>query len=83
MLADLQLCFDFTYPKAAGEAFAELRDQWGSIGERRLQRMLRRLEAERRVIAVGVRYADGFRCGSDGYIRARTETVNKNRSARL
>ena len=67
---DMQLCFDFHNPKTPSEVFTALRDQWGALGERRLQRILRRLETERAVVAVGIRRSSGgIRCGSDGYVR--------------
>lgn len=66
---DMQLCFDFRRPRPAADAFAALRDRWGEINERRLWRVLRWLEARRRVAVVGAQVANGHRYASDGYIR--------------
>lgn len=65
-----------TRPRTAARLFDLVREQWGDACERRLWRVLRWLELQGHVQAVGVQLGSGgVRFASDGYVLARQEAM--------
>lgn len=58
-------------PVPSGVLFARLRDGWGAVGERRLQRALRWLVERGAAVPIGAVVVGGNMCGCEGYVRGR------------